>query len=450
MQTKKIFLFVALISVVYSILYPIVFSLCYNVIALILFITEVILYHNIIKRTNYLNFDTIFLLIFGISAFAFPVFFYLPQEPFLYFFGLSFDINAISRAVGASLLASTSFLIGGIVSNERTLVSTKKTNKIISNRGLIFLVVLFILSFFMLGGISVLQSTYKKDVVASSGGGVFQILAILQALFIVSISTEFYNLRLNPYRHFNRILLFVTILFSFVMFYVGNRTYALIIILPIAFYYTNFYRKISLFRFCMLLPLAFIFMYIIQVTRTGSSMEGRTIEAVTLFRDIVIPCRSNYLVYEVIEKEGFSFGETMSGGIIGVIPSLERVLKSFMNLESYKIGSAGFFTYYTFGDIGVGVTGLGTMLQADAYLSFGILGIIFIFYFIGYVSNKSYRLFMDNNYYAYIVYSTFMAHAVFWIRAEATYPLKTLLWSLLIAYININIRYGKKNNVLYA
>lgn len=432
----KVFFFFAIVAISVSLFAPCFYSWGYNTCSLFIFIVEVYTYFKVKDITNYFCFDVIFLFVFGISAFAYPVFFYLPKDPFLYFFNLSFDVNCISKSVSLSLIASTFYMIGGLSKPLLFCYSANMKLKRIDCKVLTVAAAVLIFLFCLLGGISQIQSTYKKDIDAEASGGVLQIMALLQAVFIVLISTAYYNKRLDPMYKFDILLLLEVLFFSGIMFYAGNRTYALILLLPLLFYYTAFYHKIKFYQLLLLMPIAFMLMWVIQVSRTGNAVEDQTLEVVSVFKDIVIPSRSNYIVYEVVEKEGFTYGETMSGGIIGVIPSLERILKLLFNLDSSKINSASYFTFYTFGDIGKGVTGLGTMLQADAFLSFGILGVAIVFFFIGYLANNAYLGVVNFRYYAYIVYSGLIAHSIFWVRADATYPVKTIVWGVVIAYLN--------------
>ena len=433
----KSFFFLAVSSIALACIVPSEYNRIYNSVAMVIYILEVIFFLKFKRKDNYCDFDVIFLLIFGISAFAYPVFFYIPSDPFIYFFNLPFDINSISKAVSLSLIAATSYMVGGLC-KIKTLsnCSENRKNELVKNNTLIIIIALGILMFVLLGGIGQLKSTYNKDFETTASGGVMQIMAILQACFIATIGAELYNKQLNCNYHFNKFLLIEILLFTILMLYVGNRTYAMIISLPLICYYTIIRHKIKFYQLCLLLPFAFIFMWTIQVSRTGRSIEGQTVEAVSFFPDVVIPCRSNYLVYEVVEQKGFTYGESMSGGIIGVVPSLERILKSTINLDSNKIGSAFLFTEYSYGEIGKGVTGLGTMLQADAYLSFGIIGVVLIFGCIGYTISRCLYGVSENRYFLIVVFMTLMGHSIFWIRAEATYPIKTLVWALIIAYFN--------------
>ena len=191
-------------------------------------------------------------------------------------------------------------------------------------------------------------------------------------------------------------------------------------------------------------------MWFIQINRTGKTIdENIIINSASVISDIVIPSRSNFLVFEVVDKTGFTYGYSMSGGVIGVIPSLERFL-NLVGLDSKNTGSATLFTRYTLGDNPS--VGLGTMLQADIYLSFGLVGILLFFWGLGKFVNRIQMQLQLNVYYSYIIYSALMAHAVFWVRAEATYPLRIIIWSLIIAYLNKLYWncYAKKDNVFYS
>lgn len=92
-------------------------------------------------------------------------------------------------------------------------------------------------------------------------------------------------------------------------------------------------------------------MWFIQINRTGKTIdENIIINSASVISDIVIPSRSNFLVFEVVDKTGFTYGYSMSGGVIGVIPSLERFL-NLVGLDSKNTGSATLFTRYTLGII---------------------------------------------------------------------------------------------------
>lgn len=428
------FILYSLLSIIIAIYAPPYYSNVYNYIVFGIYIIQLCIFFKLKEKTSYWDFDILFLLVFSLAAFAYPLFIYIENDPFLPFFQLEFNVSNISKAVGLSSIAATSYMIGSLCKKK---ISLKKESKVeINTNFLIFLVLLFSFIFIASGGISYYQSMYDKRIEVTLSGITLQAQALLQATAIAAIGIEFYNIRINK-RKANKLLFAILILVALMMLYAGNRTLAMQLMLPISFFIAYHYIKITKTRLCILLIIGGISMWLVGRLRGGREITEETIQLANLIKDIVLPARNNYLVFEVVEKTGYTWGYTMSGGIIGTIPSLERILNIF-GLDSRKIGSATFFTDYTYPG-GDAPFGLGTMLQADAYLSFGIVGVFIVFGGIGYIVSHIHNSLKKDNFYSYIIYSALMAHAIFWIRAEAFYPLKIIIWSLIIAYLSRHV-----------
>lgn len=444
---KKLFLFFSLLSFIQYLYCPNYYSFGYILFLFLLFCVDVYLYFKIKKKKNYFDFDTLFLFVFSLAAFAYPVFLYEPSFPFIYFFGFSFNVDTISHAVSISLIAINCYLLGSVSLTKKEETASRVIY--VNNRLLIFLSCLLFVLFICSGGVSYYQAMYGKSANAELSGPINQLQSLLQATLIATIGTEFYNLRACRKKP-NKLFLLVCVTLSFLMLYAGNRTFAMQILLPTSFFLFYYYYQISFSRFILLAIIGFFSMWFIQINRTGKTIdENIIINSASVISDIVIPSRSNFLVFEVVDKTGFTYGYSMSGGVIGVIPSLERFL-NLVGLDSKNTGSATLFTRYTLGDNPS--VGLGTMLQADIYLSFGLVGILLFFWGLGKFVNRIQMQLQLNVYYSYIIYSALMAHAVFWVRAEATYPLRIIIWSLIIAYLNKLYWncYAKKDNVFYS
>lgn len=443
---QKIFVVLSIISATLAFYAPPYFSNIYNYIVFIVYFIQLNIFFKLKKKTSFWDFDILFLLIFSIASFAYPLLIYIEDDPFLPFFQLYFNTNNISRAVGLSSIAATSYMLGSLCKKDISNASYKKV--VINTNFLVSLVIFFAFVFIATGGISYYQAMYDKRIEITPSGITLQAQALLQATAITAIGIEFYNININKTK-INKLLCATLGFIALVMLYAGNRTLAMQLMLPISFFIAFLFIRITTFRFLLLIILGCISMWLVGRLRGGREINENTIEIANLLKDIVLPARNNYLVFEVVEEKGYTWGYTMSGGIIGTIPSLERILNNF-GLDSRKIGSATYFTDYTY-PTGDAPFGLGTMLQADAYLSFGIIGVILIFGCIGYTTSYVHRLLKNDNFYAYIIYSALMAHAIFWIRAEAFYPLKIIIWSLIIGYLSRHvILYEKKNNVFHS
>jgi hypothetical protein len=160
-----------------------------------------------------------------------------------------------------------------------------------------------------------------------------------------------------------------------------------------------------------------------------------------LLSDLIIPARNNYLCIEYVNKFGLTYGGSMAGGLIGVVPSLEKVLVEYFELDRRKYGSAEIFTDYTLGRFPS--VGLGTTLIADLYLSFGVLGVLVFMYCLGRFSRILSSYAVNRHYFYIVAYAAIASFAVYWARTTYFHPARLMLWSLLIAKINLMISSGR-------
>ncbi len=449
---SKLVIFNFLLSIALYILSPNYYSFSFILCIFVLYVCQICLFYKIKKKDTYWEFDTIFLFVFTIASFAYPLLFYSDSDPFLPFKNLSFNVNVISKAVAGSYVAVSSYILGSIC-RKKIKKKTFSSSHALNTRPLVFAVILFSIAFILSGGIEFFQSQYNNDmekIQNSESGLMFQIMELLMVLSISSVAIEFYNKVNFPNYKFNKPLIFTILIISVAMLYAGNRTLAMRLMLPILFLYSFYYYKISKLKFMLIAFVGVVGMTLVGFLRTGLDESDIILNFDNILRDIVIPARNNYLVYEVVDLYGFSYGSNLLLGLTGIIPSFPRLL-SLMGVDLYILGSAEFFTVYTQSSVDYKLPGLGTMLQADAYYALGILGVIFVFYTIGYISDKYFKELKNGNYYSYVIYSCLMANSIFWIRGASTLPVKSILWCILILYIYKSIKIkNEKNTFLHS
>lgn len=444
----KLIIFNFLLSIALYILSPNHYSFSFILCIFVLYVCQIFLYYKIKRKDTYWEFDTIFLFVFTIASFAYPLFFYDENDPFFPFKNLPFNVNIISKSVAGSFVAVSSYTLGGICKkkiNRSLHLSSSFPTHAINTKPLVFFVILLSIAFILSGGIEFFQSQYNNDmekIQNSESGLMFQIMELLMVFAISAVSIEFYNKVNFSNYSYNKSLILIIVLISVAMLYAGNRTLTMRLMLPMLFLYSFFFYKISKFKFLLIALVGIVGMTIIGFLRTGLDGDSIFLNIDNIFRDIVIPARNNYLVYEVVEQEGFSYGSNFVLGLTGVIPSFPRLL-SMIGIDLYMLGSAEFFTTYTQASVDYKLPGLGTMLQADAYYAWGIFGVIFVFFMIGFIVDKYFKEFKEGNYYSYVIYSCLMANSIFWVRGAATLPVKSILWCILVLYI---IRYWEQRN----
>lgn len=447
----KFISFFFILSIALYILAPNYYSFHFILGIFILYIVQLLLFYKIKHKTTYWEFDTIFLFVFTIASFAYPLLFYSEEDPFLPFKNLPFDINVISKAVAGSYVAVSSYVMGSICKKKgKQVLFNSEDLSVLSVRPILLIVILLSIGFILSGGVEYYQSVYNEEMKGtqeSESGLMFQIKELLLTFTIVAFAIDFYNKSKNPNYSHNKILVLFVGLISVLMLYAGNRTFAMQLILPVSFLYSFHFYKISKVKFLIISFVGIVGMTTIGFLRSGIDESSLVLNIDNIVRDIVIPARNNYLVYEVVEQDGMSFGGNFFVGVIGIIPAFPRLL-SLMGMNLYLLGSAEYFTEYTQATVDYKLPGLGTMLQADAYYAFGFVGIIFVFFVIGFATDKFFKDLKNGNYYSYAIYSCLMANSIFWIRGASTLPIKSILWSILVLYVYKLLRSKNEKNII--
>lgn len=393
-------------------------------------ILSTILYFKELKKDNFLDFDTIFVIILLIVGYSYPVFLFNRYDPYKIFFGLSFDIGNIPLGTIVYTIGVQSYYLGSL----KVIIGKieKKFEKAINTDFL--LIALFMLSilFVFLGGVGHYKALYIGDKL-SKGNYVEQVSILLQSISVVFIASEFYNVRLDKGYKVNKIAIFVIFTIVLLMLFAGNRTLAAGLVLPIIVLYALFKKNIKFFGTFVFISLAIFSMYFVQLNRAGYEIRSPN-NFSKVISDLVIPARNNYLSLEYTEKFGYTYGESMIGGMIGVIPSLEKILVNWFEINNRKLGSAEIFTDFTLGRFPS--VGLGTTIIADLHLAFGFVGVSVFMFLLGHFSMRLYRECIFGSYYYLVSYAAITSFAVFWVRTTYFHPLRLLIWCLLIAKIN--------------
>ena len=149
----------------------------------------------------------------------------------------------------------------------------------------------------------------------------------------------------------------------------------------------------------------------------------------------MIVTKSTYYCLEYLEINGYSYGLTMSGGLSGIIPSLESNLINNYGVDKDDLGSAETLTRFVLGR--ERSYGLGTNIIADIYLSFGLVGVLVLMWVLGVFTRRCYLGTLNMNYFSIITYSVLVSYSVFLARTSYTHPVKLLLWCFIIGKINI-------------
>ena len=418
-----------IVTILMSFLVPKSNSNSFNNICFIIFLFMTFLFFKIKRKKNYFDFDSIFIMLYAIVAFVFPVFLFKLSAPYENFYNLKYNVNLVSKGVYISLLGISGYYAGSFC-KACAINETQETRRI-SSKLLVIIVLILALLFYLLGGIQFYQSIYLKNVSAPSGP-LMHVIALLQVAVLTTIANEAYNKRNEKEYSYNKVFLAACILVSLSFLYAGNRTYPSFFLLPLAYWYIKEYKPINFWKFSIMIFSAILLMWVVQQTRVGS--EVKLSNGASVLKDLTIVDRDTYIGIEYVNKYGLTYGKTMLNGIIGVFPSLERILTTLFGLNTRNFGSAELFTDYTFkGDSGFG---LGTNIFIDIFLSFGYVGTYLLLFLLGFFVKHAYEKLNVLSYYYYIIYTVLIASSVYMVRSSFTYPLRLLIWSLILGNIN--------------
>lgn len=141
---------------------------------------------------------------------------------------------------------------------------------------------------------------------------------------------------------------------------------------------------------------------------------------------------------EYTDNYGFTYGKSMSAGLLGIIPGLSGIVMK----DARDFGSAELLTDYTFGKIQVADDsriGLGTTVISDVYLSFSLVGVVLLMVFLGYMVNYFESKAKEGFLYASVIYSDLLANSVFLARASFTHPIRYVVWNTVGLWLYLSV-----------
>lgn len=379
------------------------------------------------KRSNYFDFDFIFVSIYTICSFLSTAFYNNELIFWNLFLRLQFNTDYINVGNLLSLIGILSYYIGGLSVGYQKL-NKKNANNYIQTGLLGKLLLGFMILFVLLGGGNFYKSVYM-DTTASYSPFVTHILLLINVISIVYITLEIYNKEnVNNYKIQKLPLLSI---FAFVMFLLtcGNRTAASIILLPILGLYTMSSCIIKLRYMFICILVAIVCMSIIGILRLGNNIDGfSSMENLSsVFVDLVLPSRNNYEVFDFVNEYGFTYGTSMFSSIYSIIPFISNLF----NPED----SATLLTKYYYNNVNdPNQVGLGTTINADIYMAFGIFGVLIFMFLLGRFVSKAYIKAFSNNLYGLLSVALLMAFSVYWVRTPYFYPARYWVYCFFLTY----------------
>ena len=397
-------------------------------------IISMVTYYHFKRKRNYLDFDTIFISISYLICF-FSTFFYNQPYYRALFLGFSFNESYINYATIVALMGFQAYFIGSL--SRKSNIVSRPPLVVVDTKILSVCITIGCAMFIMLGGLNYYQSIYA-DSQQTSSSYVVHILLFICIFAIVLVATEFYNKQIKSTYRPAKMSIIVLCALSLLLMFVGNRTMASQILLPIIVLYTTFQRRVKIREFIVFLTVGIVVMWLFQNVRSNNTIDLSSQNVVLVLSDLTIPSRANFAAAEYVDNNGYTFGENMLGGVVGIIP----FMASSLDLDMNKLSSAELLTkdaHETLNTPESAQVGLGTTIIADIYLSFGVIGVFLLMFILGYYISTLQRNVLLLDYYSIIIYSAFVANSVFVARASYTHPLRYIILCFGVAIIIRNI-----------
>ena len=404
-------------------------SMFIYILCLVGYIVGAYCFFKIKNKTNYFDFDVLFIFIYGLVAYSTTPFYYNESLYKALFVGYFFDVKYVNAGNVLSTIGILAYFWGGI--SIRTKNSKYQVKPLIRTRGMSVLLLILTLLFVVMGGRAYSQSAYNEGA-GSYSGLIPYILLFLTYLSIVIITTELYNKKFHHSYIIDRLSIISIIIVSLILLTGGSRSDASNIALPVIGVYTMLLSPMKLKRTMLFLLFGIIVMWVIGKVRTGDVVSEVANPVLTLI-DLTVPSRSNYAVFEYVTDKGFSYGSSFVG-LFTVIPFLSSA--TGMTEGSAELLTTSFID----NNPGYPIIGLGTTVIADIYIAFGFIGVLTIMYILGRFVNRSFVGASELNYYSLITYAALLSISVFIVRGSCTLPIRPVIWCLVIAHINYKMQ----------
>lgn len=447
---KIFFVFLYLVSLLLYAVTPNVYSYEINALAGILLVISIVLYFKIKRVSNIFCFDTLFLLAFCITFFVYPIFLY-PINP-KYFALLSYPFNedVITRATVLSLVGANSYMFGNLMFKQKNVYQqpiASFSKKIPDLKIFVLLLYVSFAAFVALGGITYYKDLYQGNENNSSTlFGYFNI--IVRSCVIIVIVLQFLKINrvANLRGKWSRSLLVFIFLYFILLLSTGARGAVLSAILVLIWGYTYYVRPLRFFEFIIIVFVGTFTLSLIGLYRVGADVEN--FRFWDLFMDLIINNRNSFVAIDYVDQNGITYGESMLGVVLRVIPFLSGIVHSLFDLDPDRTTSSMILTIETLGDNPD--FGLGTSVIADLYLAFGTLGVILFMFLLGlFIRFLELRIQRDKIG-SILIYASLISYSIFFVRGEFFFSSSQIVVCLLIYYIVIKISYniGSVNNAL--
>lgn len=387
------------------------------------------------SKNRSFSFEFLFMVSFLMTNFIYPVFYFL-DNPTVSLFSFSFNVNIISKSTSLALLGYSFYILGNSNYNEKNKIVFKEIEINDQVVGVVFLSSIFFFCLFLIsGGLEAYKDVYS-GVYNSGGFSIYYMLFLSVTTYLLSI------LIFNNKNILLKNVSFIYIISLIIVFLsTGARLFAMSLVLLLLIQFSKYIKKISILMITLLLLVGAFFMRVIQVYREAG-VENSNFGEIFLemlngkssifdsFLDLIINNRNLYVLTDFVDSNGHFYFLNISASIFGILPGIKGIM-GFFNIPDYMTSG----TFPTFLEFGNNATfGLGTNMVGEAYLSFGVIGVVLVFYFFGRLINYFHNKSNDSVYFR-IAFFFLASQAVFFPRIDYLWGTRLVVWMIVMLFL---------------
>ena len=408
----------------------------------------------IVRRTiinnNYFNFHILFLISFFFVNFVYPIFLYPVSPTYFRVFRFSFNENVITQATALALIGSSSYILGVNIALRkkcRPSIKLKKKFKTLQFLLSCFLYFMFVILLYfagpeMIGGSFDASSNIPMGLLV-----IFQVG--LGLAVILNVTTKKYKGTIHNFiRNFNNpILLLLLSCYILLFLYTGDRGPAIQIVLISICSFSLFVRPIKIKSIITLVLVGMIALAFVGSARSKNinaseagvvNFVSRGVEKIQfnsffdIGMDLIVNNRNLYVGYDHANENGLNYGRGMVRYVFAPIPLLPGLMTDLLfDSTPNELSSGRLIT-----DEANASWGLGTNMIADQYMEFGLMGVIFFMFLLGYIVMKFQIKAIYNRKFIFIIgYVFLVGFSVYLPRSTVMDPLRHVIWAIILFYL---------------
>lgn len=413
--------------------------------------TKAFLRHTFLSNTN------IFLLLFFVVCFQFPIDYILGNN--VNFSRYFYSYRTINLSTTFSALCFVAFVIGFIISYEKHNPMHYLSNKKIEERRIPTSPVLVLMYILWVGFLIFLNIDY-----VNGGHGSVLINSISVACFgyfwrlnVIYLAIVLYNMRdksrvsfMQAVKIHTKTYWIVVLLSALLFFMAHNRVYTFYILTPVLFYLISVTRiKTKPVYSLMVLGGAAVFLTLFKVfglermfsegslNASDYVMYDRFSSFSPFTSELAASVYSDSTLFYIWYTKGIVMpGSTLVIGVLRTFSGLVPLFFSITGLSVSTYQSASYVTAQMVSDYG-----LGSSVSSDLLVSLGFCGAIIVMFLFGRIASYGDRVLFggNKNYKGILIGLCLSSQIVFVSRATLSDVISSILFVLLFSYIYLNV-----------